>query len=227
MTDPILVTGCARSGTSMVAGCLRACGAWTGDTIGPAPENLKGFVEHLTLRETVLKPTLRALRADTRGVKPLPSAASVKRAATKEAAAKFRADVQAVIQANGYHGGPWLYKDAKLSYLWPLVNRAFPKAFWIIVHRDSSDVVDSCLRTNFMRHHSLEPEFWLDWYAKTWERLVDLGATVGSRGAIVGSASLVKGERVLLAEICDKTGLEYNQDAVDEWIDGSLFGGEG
>ena len=35
MKDPILITGCARSGTSMIAGVINICGAFGGDMAGP------------------------------------------------------------------------------------------------------------------------------------------------------------------------------------------------
>ena len=47
MEDPILVSGCARSGTSLVAQILHVCGAWKGETVAPDPaSNPDGFFEH-------------------------------------------------------------------------------------------------------------------------------------------------------------------------------------
>ena len=46
--DPILITGLPRSGTSLTAGCLHACGAWVGDTV-------KGLYENEAVREKVVK----------------------------------------------------------------------------------------------------------------------------------------------------------------------------
>ena len=40
--QPIIITGCARSGTSMIAGIIHLCGAWKGNTSGPNKYNKKG-----------------------------------------------------------------------------------------------------------------------------------------------------------------------------------------
>ena len=42
MKEPILITGCARSGTSMVAGIINMSGAFGGVMAGPNKNNQKG-----------------------------------------------------------------------------------------------------------------------------------------------------------------------------------------
>ena len=69
---PILVTGLPRSGTSIVAGSLKRCGAWLGRTVGRGHSNPKGFFENRTLREQVNKGILEALGSDPLGVSSLP-----------------------------------------------------------------------------------------------------------------------------------------------------------
>ena len=41
--EPILITGAARSGTSMSAGVVSLCGAWGGELSGPNVYNKKGM----------------------------------------------------------------------------------------------------------------------------------------------------------------------------------------
>ncbi len=55
---------------------------------------------------------------------------------------------------------PWLYKDARLTLIWPLYKKAFPGATWLVVRRDEEGFVNSCLRTDFMKQHSQNRKFW-------------------------------------------------------------------
>ena len=49
--SPILVTGCARSGTSLVAGIVNICGAFGGVTRPGNPANEKGLFENISIQE--------------------------------------------------------------------------------------------------------------------------------------------------------------------------------
>ena len=69
---PILITGLPRSGTSLTAGLLDICGAWSGTTVPGSKDNVKGFFEHAMLRETVNKTLLSRIDCDPLGVKKLP-----------------------------------------------------------------------------------------------------------------------------------------------------------
>ena len=64
MTDPILVTGAARSGTSMTAGIIHLCGAFGGKLSGPTTYNKKGMFENGTIRNELVKPFFSAIGAD-------------------------------------------------------------------------------------------------------------------------------------------------------------------
>ena len=61
---PILITGLPRSGTSLAAGILSLCGVWSGTTVTGTKDNIKGFYEHVGLREHVNKELLRRLKCD-------------------------------------------------------------------------------------------------------------------------------------------------------------------
>ena len=69
---PILVTGCARSGTSMTAGIIDLCEAWGGITSGPNRNNRKGMFENASIRNNLVKPFLANIGADPMGQSPLP-----------------------------------------------------------------------------------------------------------------------------------------------------------
>ena len=73
MKDPILVTGCARSGTSMAAGVINICGAYGGEMVGANRFNEKGMFENFEIRNNILKTYLKKLRVDKMGKYPLPN----------------------------------------------------------------------------------------------------------------------------------------------------------
>ena len=139
MEAPILVSGCARSGTSLVAQILKECGAWTGETVEPCPKsNPDGFFEHKYLRENVNKRILSSNDCDPLGVKKLPEPGSLQYPS-------FKSEVATALKREGYEGGPWLFKDAKLAYMPELWMREFPKARWVLTRRDGNAIVTSCL----------------------------------------------------------------------------------
>jgi hypothetical protein len=139
-----LVTGAARSGTSLTTAVLAAHGARLG--------NVNRLNEHQGVRENVLKPLLRAAGADPLGQWPLPSINDL------PAVQNLRRDTLAAL------GPADTYKDAKLCLTWPCWDRAFPEARWIVVRRPADGIIGSCLRTPFMRAHDTADGWhrWLD-----------------------------------------------------------------
>ena len=73
----ILITGCARSGTSMIAGIINMCGAFAGDTSGPNRYNQKGMYENAKIRNSIVKPYLREIGMDPKGQFPLPNVKTI------------------------------------------------------------------------------------------------------------------------------------------------------
>ena len=128
MRSPILITGCARSGTSMTAGIIDLCGAFGGYTLGSSKANKKGFFENGEVRENIIKPFLTLCGADPMGQNPLPDVNKLLDVANLDEA------IQDIYSRQGYTGGPWYYKGAKLCLIWPAIHKAFPDAKWIIIN---------------------------------------------------------------------------------------------
>jgi hypothetical protein len=166
---PIFVLGLPRSGTSLVAGLLAQCGVWTGTTVPAGPENPRGFYEHVLLRDRVVKGILARAGFDPLGARRLPP---VDRAIEVPGLAEL---VRGLLELDGYrHDRPWLYKDPKLTLLWPTFRTAFPGARWIVVRRDVQAVIRSCLQVPFLRQHSGDLRFWEGFVAAYQERLQHL-----------------------------------------------------
>ena len=145
MKEPILITGCARSGTSMVAGIINLCGAFGGATSGPTRYNEKGMFENAQIRNGIVKPYLASIGADKMGQYPLPDVENI------TVPKNWRRRIEDVMKKEGIPGGtPWYYKGAKMCLMWPVWHDAFPNAKWIIVRRKTPDIINSCMRTGFM-----------------------------------------------------------------------------
>lgn len=163
----ILVTGCARSGTSVTTHILKNLGAYLG-----RDDDVNEFYENTAIREGVVKPHLASLGADPRGQGVLPSIGDV---------APLDGLREAVEMRFAFGAEPFAYKDAKLSLVWPAWAEAFPHARWVVVRRERDEIVDSCIRTHFMDHWGDDRDAWGRWVDANNERLDQV---VGELGAV-------------------------------------------
>jgi len=209
---PIFVTGLPRSGTSLVAGLLHACGAWVGNTVLGDAANPRGYFEHVIVRERIVKQLLSRVHCDPMGVNPLSPLDLSLRVSNLEKV------LGAVLAREDYNANmPWLYKDAKLTLVWPAFAHAFPDATWVIVKRDPQQVIDSCLRTPFMAQHGADREFWEVFVAQYETRLASLAQTV-ERHVMVEPQKLVGGDYSDLKKVLSLCDLQFRKAAVDEFI---------
>ena len=224
--NPILVTGCARSGTSLVAGIVHACGAFGGKLAGPNRHNRRGMFENNAIRQNILKPFLRSLGYDPMGQNPLPDIGVVAHAALERRGGgrrfdQLRESVLRVMRSEGYVDGPWFYKGAKMCLTWPIWNLAFPDARWIIVRRDSTKIAESCLRTGFMRAHKAL-DGWLGWVAVHEERFAEMMESC-PHAIEVSTDEIVAGNLGHIESVIKLCGLDWDAAAVGDFIDPTLF----
>lgn len=214
---PILITGLPRSGTSLTAGLLDICGAWSGTTVPGSKDNVKGFFEHSMLRETVNKALLSRIDCDPLGVKKLPPH-------ELPPINNFKETVTDIILNDGYNGKkPWMFKDAKLLLLWPYYKEYFPSATWIVVKRDRDEIIDSCLRTGFMKQHSEDRAYWERW-AKDYEDRIERLKASGVKYHEIWAKDIVKPEsRDVLRQLIKKLKLKWNEDKVSEFIEPTVW----
>lgn len=226
MPSPILVTGAARSGTSMVAGAIALCGAFGGVTRGPNKNNLRGMYENARIVDTISKPYLRDLGFDPLGQYPLPDINNL------AIPINWRVRVEQIIKEEGYSDGSWYYKGCKMAAVWPVWNYAFPNAKWIIVRRRTGDIVTSCLKTGFMRAFqnknfqkavgaSDEREGWVWWCNAHLERFREM-QDAGLNCQILWPERMVNGDYSQLYEVINWLGLEWNSEVLN-FIDPKLW----
>jgi hypothetical protein len=210
---PVFVIGLPRSGTSMIAGTLGICGAWTGSTVpGGGTENPKGFFEHASIRELVIKKILKDLGCDPLGVRKLPPF-------DLQIEVIGLADIiKSIIEKDGYrHDKPWLLKDAKLTLLWPIFRKAFTDATWLVVRRDEEGFINSCLRTSFMKQHSQDRDFWKN-YAEEYRIRIDALIGSGANVLEISSPDVVQGDFDQFREVVSRLGLTFRENELKEFI---------
>lgn len=226
MKAPILITGCARSGTSMVAGIINLCGAFSGDCVGPNNNNAKGMFENAHIRNNILKPYLREEGLDPLGQYPLPNVNEI------SIPNDLRKRVQDTMKNQGYKEGEWMYKGAKMCLTWPIWQHAFPDAKWVIVRRRTGDIVNSCMKTGFMAafNNTMKQkavgakspeEGWVWWVRQHEDRFVEM-IQKGMNVKVVWPDRMVNGDYSQMAELIDWLGLEWNSE-IYNFIDPKLW----
>lgn len=221
--QPILITGCARSGTSMVAGIIDLCGAWGGSLSGPNKNNRKGMFENAYLRNHLVKPFLQSIGADPMGQNPLPDVEKCKLMSVN-AIINWRRKILEVIYGQGYTGNQsWYYKGAKLCLIWPLWHRAFPKAKWLIVRRNSKDIVQSCMKTSFMRAYD-EEDGWYKWVDHHKDRFLEMESQ-GLDIHYVWPQKMIDFDLLEMGITIAKLGLKWNQKKVEDFIEPAYWSG--
>lgn len=157
MKPPILITGAARSGTSMTAGIIDICGAQGGETCGATRWNQKGMFENTAIRKGV-KQYLKDQGYCELGQNPLPEIPF-----NLEPWDNLRGFVSNAVRGQGIDTDhAWYYKGAKMTLMYPIWRDAFPQATWVIVRRKKEDIVNSCMKTSFMRKYT-SPAGWGEW----------------------------------------------------------------
>ncbi len=218
MREPILITGCARSGTSMTAGVVNICGGWGGQMSGPTPNNKKGMFENAVIRDAMIKPALNTEKCDPKGQKPLPSLHCFDHYNEET----WRTRVVEFMKNQGLTEDKiWFYKGAKMCLMWPLWNRAFPKATWIIVRRNDDDIVNSCMKTGFMNAYSY-PGGWHTWVKAHKNRFREM-ITANLNVHQIWPQKMISGDYREIEALINKTGLTWKEQQVKEFISPTLW----
>lgn len=215
--NPIIVTGCPRSGTSLVAGIIHKCGAFGGEMFGPTQNNKKGFFENRFVREQLVKGYLKKIGADPLGQKDLPKIGDL------IPQPNWAKNFEQEFRQEGYRGGPLFVKSVKGCLFWPIWNEAFPDAKWVIVRRDDREIAESCLRTSFMRAYT-DIDGWLGWvehhkqcFDQIWQHCSNVRE--------IWPATILSGDLKEIQAVIDWCGLEWNEEEVKDFIDPSLWNG--
>jgi hypothetical protein len=231
MESPILITGAARSGTSMVAGVINICGAYGGNMSKPNRNNKKGMFENAVIRDNIVKSYLRELNVDPKGQYPLPDINNLKPDET------LRNRVESTLIQQGYIKGKWMYKGAKMALIWPIWHNAFPDAKWVIVRRRTGGIVNSCMHTGFMTAFAKkfvqkavrvasEKEGWI-WWVRQHEKRFEEMILAKLNIKFVWPHKMIDGNFDELKQVIEWAGLEWKENEVKQFIEPKLYNSKG
>jgi len=188
---------------------------------GPTKFNKRGMFENADIRNRIVKPFLLKIGADPMGQKPLPDMDKVW-AAADGTGARWTGQIRGLIAKQGYKTGPWFYKGAKMCLIWPVLDIAFPFAKWIIVRRDPTDIVNSCLKTGFMRAYTNRIG-WLGWMIEHENRFREMCGAGLRIMEVWPSKAIIQGDYTELKETIEWLGLAWNEAEVKAFISPELW----
>jgi len=216
---PIFITGIPRSGASMIAAAINACGAFGGDM------SKRGRYCNDRIRKEMVEPYLERMGSDKEGHYPLPGDVSFP--------LDWNDRIDQIIVDEGYKDGIWMYKDSRLALTWEVWNNAYKNAKWIIVRRRTADILHSCIETKYMNRFGWERirravgaederAGWL-WMVHQYEnRFVEM-IQGGLNCKQIWPERMVKGDYEQIYEVCDWLGLDWNEEAFN-FINPLLWG---
>lgn len=214
MQPPILITGAARSGISIIAAVLNRCGAW-GGIPGCVDYDGRKCTENEDVDRLVMRPALNGLRADAVGQAPLPSTRSCENVADDLAPA-WRRRIERIVTSQGCPEGPWFYASPRICLLWPIWRKAFPDSPWILVRRNDDDIIRACLRTKYMTAYKDYPGWsvWLDAYKRKFEEMISVGLDIRQ----IWPQRAINGQLHDLEQLVKALGLEWDAERLSDFL---------
>jgi len=195
----------------MIAEVINMCGAFGGKM------TKRRMFTNDKILDNVVIPYFNNINADPLGQYPLPN--------VKNIPTDWRQRIEQIIIDEGYQKGSWMYKDSKLSLIWQVWDYAFPNAKWIIVRRRTGDIIQSCLKTAFMKAFAEQTnrntigvttarDGWLWWVHQYEKRFVDM-IEAGLNCKVVWPERMVHGDYQQMYETLEWLGLSWNKEVVN------------
>ena len=205
--DPILITGVERSGSTLIARILGLCGVWS------------GYCNNMFENQTIVGFNNELLNLSPIGLPDVD---------TLQIPVNWGKSINRVLVAQKGLGKPWMVKHSGLTRLWPVWNYAYPDAKWLIVRRRTGDVIQSCIKTGYMRIFKdpvIRSEFlfenegqaWLWWVHEYEKRFVQM-IEAGLNCRIIWPERMVTGDYQQIYETIEWLGLRWNN-AIPNIID--------
>jgi hypothetical protein len=219
---PILITGTARSGSSAIANVINYCGAFGGNM-----SNKKGLYENDMIKEAIVCHYFELFGYDPEGQFPLPGK-------NLFIPSDWRNKVFKVLKSEGYKKGIWMYKDFRSALIWKIWHYAFPEAKWIIVRRRTGDIIQSCIKTGYMKAFKdpenckkvgafSEEDGWLWWVHQYENKFIEM-ITAGLNCQIIWPERMVNGDFNQLFNMIDWLGLKGDSKKIINLVEPLLWG---
>jgi len=197
--NPILITGVERSGSTLIARILDLCGVWS------------GYCNNMFENQTIVGFNNELLNLSPIGLPDVD---------TLQIPVNWGKSINGVLVAQKGLGKPWMVKHSGLTRLWPVWNYAYPDAKWLIVRRRTGDVIQSCIKTGYMRVFKdpvirneflfeTEEQAWLWWVHQYEKRFVQM-IEAGLNCRIIWPERMVTGDYQQIYETIEWLGLKWN-----------------
>ncbi len=208
MQDPIIITGCARSRTSLIMQIFKICGAYLGEVIYKTPANRRGQLENRQIIDKIQKPFLKKHGYDPKGQKPLPPSNF------SEIDPDRKANLEQILAKQRFPNDKRLvFKDAKACLDWVAWNYSFPKAIWVIVRRSDNGIIDSCLspKASFMCVYKTRQDWqsWIDKHKKRFEQI-----KTNCNAYEIDTDRIVKKDFIKIKHLITNLGYKWKEQAV-------------
>lgn len=220
---PILITGCARSGTSLTAAMFYYSGAWCGEVAPPDRDKRNAMVENTTIRNKLVKPYLMNIGCDPMGQDPLPRTQDIEvyDKMVEDGKDWWSDKIKEIIRGQSYKHGIWFYKGAKMCLMWPLWHAAFPEARWVIVRRDKEEIISSCLRTGFMKAYR-DRKGWAKWIDQHGDKFLEM-VSAKLNISFVHPKKMIEGNFGQIRCLIEDLGLSWYEDKARALINPQLW----
>jgi hypothetical protein len=196
--SPIFITGIERSGSTVVAKIIQSCGAFTGETTD--------MLENKKIKNLVDYYYNRILKIPKYGQKPLPNTRWVC------PLYEWKDQITNALREDGYDDqSVWMYKNFRICQIWPVWDRVYPNAKWVIVRRRTGDIIQSCLKTGFMNAYS-DQIGWLGWIHEHEKLFVEM-LEKGLNCKIIWPERMAMGDYQQMQETIEWLGLTWNDEA--------------
>lgn len=196
MIDPILIMATPRSGSSMTAGIFAEHGVWTGDC--PArhqPRNPRGTFENIAIRDIIREHNGKL----------------VKSGEVSDRIPGFREKVEKAMLAQGYKGGPWLWKGSCIY--WPAWYE-WDACKFVVVRRDIEATIRSINRPPYAlpTHDQAKLRKIIELHHQQLDVLLEMGAFE------VDTNAVTQGDFSSIKAAIEGCGLTFNQEITNEFV---------
>lgn len=192
---PIFVTGIERSGSSIVAKIISMCGAYAG--------NVNSMQENIDIKKLMDWYYKEKLGISEKGQIPLPKTSRL------PDVSDLSISISNLLDKQGYNRSkPWLFKSSRIAQTWPIWNRTYPNAKYIIVRRRTGDIIQSCMKTGFMTAYDTQVG-WLGWihdHEKLFVEMIEKGCNC----KIIWPERMATGDFAQMQETIEWLNLSWN-----------------
>ena len=207
---PIFITGIQRSGTSLIARIINYSGAFAG--------HISSMYENIYVKD-LIDFYYDQLKVPTSGQYPLLD--------TNELLIPvvWQNKIREILEYEKYNNRTWMLKGFRLGQMWPVWNYSFPNAKWIIVRRRTGDIINSCIKTDYMNafkdknNQSLigvtsESDGWKWWIHQHEKRFVEM-IEAGLNCKVVWPDRMVNGDYSQIQEALEWLGLPWDHSIIN------------